>query len=181
MSTPFDLPKAGIAALIAAIGGVPVDLVIWDGDPIPVAGPRAGKLWGLIVLNLTSDTTWGEYEERQTSFNSTTGALHTTQVTTGVATISCQSRQFDRQEGFDVLRKIRSGLQKQSTDNALAALAMGFNTVSTITNLNMIIDHRTISYATLELKLNYALYDDLTNGDGTGDWIEKAAVTGTVP
>lgn len=181
MSTPFDLPKDGLAALIATIAGVPIDLVIWDGDPIPVAGPRAGKLWGLIVLNLTSDTSWGEFEERETGFDVGTNALTTTQVTTGVATITCQSRQFDRQEGFDVLRKIRSGLQKRSTDAALEALSMGFNAVSTVTNLNMIIDHRTISFATLELKLNYALYDDLTNGDGTGDWIETADVTGPVP
>lgn len=180
MSTPFDLPKAELAALVATLAQVPKDLVIWDGDPMPVAGPRGGKMWGLIVLNLTTDVSWGQFEERQTSFNEGTGALITTQVTTGVATITCQSRQFDRQEGFDVLRKVRSGMQRQSTDDALTAISMGFNSISTINNLNMIADHRTISFATLEFKLNYALYDDLTNGDGTGDWIETSVPTGTV-
>lgn len=175
MSTPFDLPKPELADLVASLAQVPRDLVVWDGDPMPVAGPRGGKMWGLIVLNLTTDISWGELEERQTSFDPVTKAIVVTQVTTGVVTITCQSRQFDRQEGFDVLRKIRSGMQKSSTDVALTAISMGFNSVSTINNLNMIADHRTISFATLEFKLNYALYDDVT--DST--WIESVELTQT--
>lgn len=174
MSTPFDLPKAELAALVASLAQVPLDVVIWDGDPEPRTSPRGGKMWGLIVLNLTTDISWGQFEERQTAFDAGTGALTTVQVTTGVATITCQARQFDRQEGFDVLRKIRSGMQKSSTDDALTAISMGFNSISTINNLNMIADHRTISFATLEFKLNYALYDDI---DQT--WIESVEVTQT--
>lgn len=175
MSTPFDLPKPELAALVASLAQVPLDLVIWDGDPEPRTSPRGGKMWGLIVLNLTTDVSWGELEERQTSFDPVTKAIVVTQVTTGVVTITCQSRQFDRQEGFDVLRKIRSGMQKSTTDVALTAISMGFNSVSTINNLNMIADHRTISFATLEFKLNYALYDDVT--DST--WIESVQLTQT--
>lgn len=178
----FLVSKSGILDVFAAqLDGFPREYMIWANDVEPFIGPvdGLGSLWGLLVVTLTSDVSDGEDEERS-EFNSGTSALHIDQITTGVITLTITTRQFDEQEAFDVLRKLRTRLGRDSVQAALAALGLAVAEKPRITGLNLTIDHKSMRYAALEVKLNFVVTDDVTgdkgNPNGTDNWIQQTNI-----
>lgn len=180
----FEFPKTAIADQIARVWGGPRRNVIWDGDPVPMTAPKGGRNWELITCNLTIDVGNGEDEER-TDFTGSgpTQALHTTQVGTGVATVTITVTEFSNsREAFDICRMLRSRLQWESVAFALDPAGVALAEAPVVRNLNLVIDKKTIPYALLECKFNYYTKDDTTaehgSADGTDGWIETAVTTG---
>lgn len=178
----FLVSKSGILDVFAAqLDGFPREYMIWANDVEPFIGPvdGLGSLWGLLVVTLTSDVSDGEDEERS-EFNASTSALHIDQITTGVITLTITTRQFDEQEAFDVLRKLRTRLGRDSVQVALGALGLAVAEKPRITGLNLTIDHKSMRYAALEVKLNFVVIDDVTgdkgNPNGTDNWIQQTNI-----
>jgi hypothetical protein len=168
------LPKSALRTLFAALAGVPVSNVLWAGEPVPFVAPKAGQVQGLLTLNLITSKSVG-WDDMRKSVNGS--SLDTSQEGNRIHSISCRFDAYGSEESFDLLERLRSRLQWDSTRATLRASRLSVVDYTTITTLNGSVDNRELSIAQFDVRLLQTISDNPTQaGD---NWIEHASGTGT--
>ena len=175
MST--DFPADVFTAKVAEVLGWPPSLVIMAGAPLLPTGTVGGKLYGRIIVTLTTSVPEGTDDERLELGTYPNAATVAVGNRLRLLTIRCESVD-PTVEAVDVLERLRTKLQKRSvraalrTDGALAIVYLG-----TVRQLSYQINNRDIACAILETQYRQKVSEDITESDGTGEYIETAEIT----
>jgi len=174
------IPKQGIHDVFVQASGLPPTNVIWDKDGKPFFGPAAGTA---LSLTMTADTSVG-YDEYVGAYTASPPAVHTTQNSNGILTITARITEFGNKDATDSFRAIRRKFSGPAILRALRALNLSLNAAPRILYQGSAIDNKQHSIAVFEIKLNWASSNDITGElgkpDGTDGFIQSVVpLTGT--
>lgn len=167
----LTVPTEEIRALIASLSGVALSRVRWSGEAEKTLGPIGGKA-GKITLDVAARATNGTLEPRRT-FNATTQTLEEEWGAHRTLTINVRADNFlGHGEAFDLLEKVRFGLELPAGRAALRAAGLAYVDAPSIVPLDLVVDNREVSSASLDVRVAQIASQDVTVAAGTG-WIEK--------
>lgn len=168
------VPKDALRTLVAALAGLPVAVVIWDGEPVPpVVGVQDGRR---IVLNVAARRSLGRDEAQRSYPDDAT--IRISYRGQRVLTVSMRAENYGIEEGFDLLESVRTQLDQADIGVILNASDLSFNSSGDVRTLPGVARNRAISVAQLDVLLNQTVtrvVDKVVEG---GDWIASVEVTG---
>jgi hypothetical protein len=170
------VPKEPIRTLIAALSGVPVSRVYWDGEPEKHIGPISGKA-GKITLNVPARAENGTIEPRRTYTGGPTPTQTTEWGKHETMTLSIRADNFiGHGEAFDTLEKVRFRLGLPSSRAALRAADLAFvDAPLLVTRGTMVVDTRVVSSSVMDVRLAQVVSEVPEGQDGNEGWIEKVS------
>lgn len=152
----MGLPKTEIKALVSSLSGIPLDLVIWAGDPLPNEGPRGGVLYGTLTLNANTIKGVGIDDVRATSGPS---SITYEQRADRIVTISMRYEALGDEEAFDALERVRTRIRWSTSHATLLAANLALVETLDVTTYNGRRDNRDVSVAQLDVRLNWTSSD----------------------
>lgn len=168
------VPKEELRAIFATLAELPIELVIWDGEPVPAATPTEDGRAGRLVLNVVATRRLGEDEEIREYPTPDTTRL--TYRGFRVRTISVRAEQFDGDEGFDVLESVRLGIGQNDTRELLNAAGLSLASSEDVRTVDAAAGNRAVSFATFDVLLNQTVSKVVTKNEA--GYIESAKTVG---
>lgn len=142
------LPKETLRTIFATLAGLPVEYVIWEGEPQPFSN-------GHITVDVLSLRPFGwDDETREYPTPSTTKI---TQRGHRGVTLSLRADMMTAQAGYDILEDVRIGLADDDVLAALNAQNLAFTGGTDIRKIPAAVDNRAISVALMDLSFNQAV------------------------
>lgn len=144
------VPKESLRTLVASYSGLPVAVVLWDGEPKPPVGPSQDAR--RITLNVVArrkvgrDSKRREYPDANTIVSTYRGQR--------VVTVSIKAENMGQEEGFDLLELVRMQLDSEDASPALGAVGLSVNDTADVRNLDGSAGNRKISVAQLDVLFN---------------------------
>jgi hypothetical protein len=167
------VPKEELRALFAAMTGLPPDVVIWDGEPVPpVVFEQDARL---VTLNVVSRRAIGRDETTRSYPDA--GTVRFTYKGQRLLVLSVRAENFGNEEGFDLLEDVRTQLEQGDIGEMLNASNLALNEAGEVRNLDGVVDNRSISVAQLDVRLNQTVTRVVDKADPAG-WIESIEMTG---
>jgi hypothetical protein len=173
---PNEIPRGVLRDLVNGLSNQ--TKTIWDGEPEPFLASQNGKGGCYFKLDITSYTSLGVDEYRQTIMSP--GLVNSSSlngVRSFVMNITAISFDFARNP-MDMLESLRLRFRSVSARAIMEAegiALVGF--LSPIVPVKFVMDNRAVSMAILDVKLSRASVEDA--GDDTGGTIATAQVSGT--
>lgn len=170
------VPKEPLRTLFAAMTGLPVAVIIWDGEPKgPVVQAQDARRLVLAVVArraVGKDETTREYPDAST--------IRFTYKGQRVISLSVRAENYGTEEGFDLLESVRTQLDQGDTGETLNASDLSYNGSGDVRNLDVTAHNRRISVAQLDVFLNQTVTRvvDKVVSDANPSYIESVEITG---
>ena len=173
------LPRDGLRAWFSELLALKLTNVIWEDEPDPIIGPKAGKLSGLLTISITSDENvlW----EEDWAQNGDEGAASVTTTAVDTLSLNVLYESFESPKktiARDVLTRLRVKGWQQYFREKLAAIGIVLMDVGTIRPLTRIVDDIRISAAQIDVQLRFTQTDVVT--EIPTDFIESVEIFGDV-
>jgi len=162
------VPKEEIRTIVASLTGIPAMLILWDGEPVPFSGEKN------IVLNVTGRRAIGVDEERREYPTADTTRISL--VGQRAITISVRADNFGTEEAFDLLETLRVLVGQDSVRESFRTAGVAFTDATNVQTLNVNVDNRAISVASLDLFFNQTV-ETVVDINASG-YIETVEMTG---
>lgn len=173
MST--TVPKEQLRAIFATLSGFDASRVIWEGEPLPFAGPTDGGVTGLLRLQTIARRRIGIDES--TRVYNLDGTTTITYIGNRVLTLQVRAEKYETSdEGVELLELVRLGLGQGDTRELLNTAGLSLATVDDIRDLGGTADNRATFFAVLDLTLNQQISRSVTSTTDT--YIAEVEVMG---
>lgn len=177
MSTAF--PREAFRAALVTVSGWPSTNIVFQGDKEYFVGPKSGAITGQLVCNFTNSVPEGTDDE--TLVESTYPNAQTVAIGNRLRVLTLRCESFNTNvDAIDVLERIRTKLQKRSVRAQLRTVGLAMVELGSVRAIDYRIDNRDIATALLEIRFRQKVSEDITEGDGTSEFIEQADVAGTI-
>lgn len=172
------LPRDEFRAWLAEVCAIPASNVVWDDEPEPIIGPKAGKLTGLLTVSITSDQNM-LWEQRWDDAGDggakvTTSAMDTISLSLVYESFESPKKTVAR----DTLVRIRVKGWQEYFRQKLADLDVVLVDVGTIRQITRVVDDVRISVAQLDISIRFTQLDVVT--ETPTDFIESVEIFGEV-
>jgi hypothetical protein len=167
------VPKEELRTLFAAMTGLPVEMIIWDGEPVPpVVFEQDARR---VTLNVLARRPVGKDETTRSYPDAST--VRFTYKGQRLLSLSVRAENYGNEEGFDLLESVRTQLEQPDTGAILNASDMSVNTTGEVRNLDGVAHNRVISVAQLDVLFNQTVTRVVDKADSAG-YIETVEMTG---
>jgi hypothetical protein len=181
---PTDVPRESLRTLFVTLSGLSASRVLWAGESKGFAGKHVttGKSGHLILDVIATRRLGHDEEERAYNVEVSAGVFRTRVTYSGyrVRTIQVKAENYDAEEGYDLLEKIRMSLGSDETAETLLASQMAVVEDIDVRAIPGSADNRVTSFAVLDVRFSHrvSLVVD-KDPTATGDtYIDQVEATG---
>lgn len=159
-----------------ALSGLPRALVVWNTEPVPFIGIRAGQRNGLMTLRITSSVGYGNSDDYRPSDDQSTMCISGLRKYTVTVMLELLGDATDLISAHDMLARIRTRMSRPNKLDDLRVVGLALIDQPTLTTIDMATDDRARSVAVMEIVWALAVND--TDTDYAPGIIELGNIAG---